>query len=182
MRGRIRIHAGFPLARSMHHDWPFRPIHPSAGESLPVKASVKAGLLALSFVPAFAVTSAAIFGSAVRVYVYTALEETDTFHVVPQTLTESVQDLQGAIDGGITNGLAVTTTRERALVVVRVTSREKVQGEYRVHAHVTIDGHVADFTGTSTHQWRHSAEDLTHQLSEWAKTQRGDLKAATGTR
>jgi hypothetical protein len=142
--------------------------------------SVKACILALSCVPAFAVSSAAIFGSAVPVYVYAASEETGTFRVVPQTLTESAQDLQGAISGGFMNGLALTTVRDRARIVVRVTSRESVQGEYRVQAHVTtIDGQAADFIGASTNQWAQGAADLARQLSQWATTHRGNLQAAT---
>ena len=61
-----------------------------------------------------------------------------------------------------------------------MTSREEVQGEYRVHVHVTTKGgHTADLTGTSNHQWKQSANDLVQQLSEWAKTQCADLKAVT---
>src|ERR1700682_5247591 len=169
MHSRIRIHSGFPLAWSMHHDTPFRPIHPSAGESLPMTPSVKAGLLALSCVPAFAVTSAAIFGSTARVYVYAASEETATFRVAPQALTESAQDLQAAIVGGIAHDLALTTTRDRARICVRVTGRKAVQGEYRVQAHVTVDGHGADLTGTSTHQWKQAARQIADQLVAWVK-------------
>jgi hypothetical protein len=102
---------------------------------------------------------------------------------VPSTVTESALDLRGAIVGGITDGLALTSARDRARVVVRVTSREAVQGDYRVHAHLTtIDGHVADLTGTSRQQWRESAEDLAHQLAEWAKTHRSDRNAAAGAK
>jgi len=140
-----------------------------------MNASVKAGLLALSCVPAFAVTSTAIFGSAVRVYVDAASAKIDTSRVGPETLTESAQDLQGAIIGGITSGLVLTATRDRARIVVSVTSREAVHGDYRVHAHVTmIDGPAADFTGTSTHHWKQSADDLVRQLDEWVQMHRGD--------
>ena len=144
-------------------------------------ASVKAGLFALSFVPAFAVTHAAIVGSGVRVYVDAASADADPSRVVPTPVTESAGDLQEAIVGGITHGLALTAVRDRARIVVHVTSREAGQGEYRVQAHATtIDGHAADFTGTSPQQWKRSADDLARQLSEWATTHRGDRLVATG--
>jgi hypothetical protein len=52
-----------------------------------------------------------------------------------------------------------------------------VQGEFRVHVHVTTrDGHEADLTGTSVHQWRQSATDIAKQLAAWAQTHQDDLK------
>jgi hypothetical protein len=147
-----------------------------------MNASMKAGLLALSFVPAFAVTSTAIFGSDVRVWVDAASADTDTSRPERQAVMESAQDLQEAIIGGVSNGLALTAARDRARIVVRVTSREAAPGDYRVHAHVTtIDGRAADFTGTSTRQWKQGADDLIRQLAEWVQMHRGDLKAATLT-
>jgi hypothetical protein len=47
---------------------------------------MKASLLVVAFVLGLATPCFAIFGSAVKVYVFTAAEETDTFHVVPRTL------------------------------------------------------------------------------------------------
>jgi hypothetical protein len=99
---------------------------------------------------------------------------------VPRALADSVKDLRDKIGHGLWDILNVTDKRDAAQIVVQVTSREEIQGEYRVHVHVTtIDGHQSDLTGTSTHQWKQSADDLVQQLSEWAKTHRVDLKAAT---
>jgi hypothetical protein len=123
--------------------------------------------------------SYAIFGSALKVYVYAAVKEEDTFQAIPRTLTDSALDLQIAISGGLTNGLAVTHKQSNAAIVVQVTSREEVQGEYRVHVHVTtIDGHAADLTGTSTHQWKLSADDLIEQLANWAHAHHAEVKQA----
>jgi hypothetical protein len=138
---------------------------------------MKASLLIVAFVLGLATPSFANFGSAVKVYIFAAAEETDTFHVIPRMLADSAKDLRPAIHAGIPrNGLAVTSKRDTAAIVAQVTSREELQGEYRVHVHVTtIDGHEADLTGISTHQWKQSADDVVQQLADWARAHRSDL-------
>jgi hypothetical protein len=76
--------------------------------------------------------------------VFAAPQGTGTFQTVPRALADSVNDLRDMINGGITNGLRQTNKRAEARIVVEVTSREDVQGELRVHVHVTADGLRSD--------------------------------------
>ncbi len=114
------------------------------------------------------VTAGALFGD-VLVYVFAAPAGSDTFQAIPRALSDSVTDLQRWMNtGSLFGGLHTTRAREKARIVVQITAREAVDGEFRVHAHVTADGHASDLVGTSTHQWKQSAGDLVDQLAAWA--------------
>jgi hypothetical protein len=126
---------------------------------------ITGAIVALLVVLSVVQPSAAIFGST-KVYVFAAAEGADTFQAVPRALLDSVHDLRGVLAGG---GLRETSHRDQARIIVQVMSREEVQGEMRVHVHVTADGHAADLTGTSVHQWKQAAIDLADQLSDWVK-------------
>jgi hypothetical protein len=107
-----------------------------------------------------------------KVYVFVAPEgRIDGFldGAAPAPLTDSAGDLRDAITRGEYNGLTVTAKRLDARILVQVMSREEVEGEFRVHAHITIDGREADLIGTSTHQWKQAARQIVDQLSAWAK-------------
>jgi hypothetical protein len=107
------------------------------------------------------------------VYVYVEPAGPAGFQVVPTPLMDSAKDLRAALDGG-GSPFYFTPKPEKAAIRVEITAREEVDGEYRVHVHVTTrDGSQADLTGTSTHQWKLCATELIRQFVAWAQTHPG---------
>jgi hypothetical protein len=110
-----------------------------------------------------------------KIYVFVAAEGTDGFQVAPRTLMDSARDL--AWEFGPLRGIAQTKKRDEADLVLQITSREEVGGEFRVHAHITTrKGHESELTGLSTHQWKYCAEDIAKQLAGWARAHRDEKK------
>lgn len=137
---------------------------------------MKACVLGTAVVLALALASTTSATNA-KVYVFVAPQGADGFQTTPQRLTDSATDLMWEIHRA--RGVAFTKQQDKADLVVQVTGREEVQGEYRVHVHVTArDGHQADLTGASAHQWQQSAGDIAQQLSTWAKAHQAELHAA----
>jgi hypothetical protein len=138
---------------------------------------MKACLVSVAFVLAIASPSLA---KSVKVFVFVAATiEPDSFlgGFGSRTLDDSAEDLRRAISGlrYITN----TRKRDEALIVVQVTSREEVQGEFRVHAHATFtDGQTADLTGTSSHQWKQGALAIAEQVAYWVHAHPTEIKQA----
>jgi hypothetical protein len=137
-------------------------VHPSATES-PV---MKACLFAVAFVLAIASTS---FAKSIRIFVFVAPTNAPSTFLggfASRTLADSAVDMRNAT--GSLRYITNTGKRDEAAIVVQVTSREEVQGEFRVHAHATFtDGQTADLTGTSSHQWKQGARDIAEQLAYW---------------
>jgi hypothetical protein len=144
----------------MHDALTVRPVHPSACESVPMKAAVVAVVLAVAAIAA---------GKPVRVYVYVEPAGPIGFQVVPRPLMDSARDLRAVLDGG-SSPLYFTPKPDKAAMRVEVTGREEVDGEYRVHVHVTTHDGGQDLTGTSTHQWKECATELVRQFVAWAQT------------
>jgi hypothetical protein len=102
-----------------------------------------------------------------KVYISVQAEGADGFQAASQTLLDSVRDLRHAIKEW--QYITETDRRTEAALDVRITGREEVQGELRVHVHVTTrDGLETDLTGASVHQWKQAAKDIARQLSAWA--------------
>jgi hypothetical protein len=85
------------------------------------------------------------------------------------TLADSVTDIQYAVRGLRFRGLKSVDTRKRATLLVQVVGREEVNGAYVVHVRATFKGHQFDLTGAAAHQWRHSAQQIADQLSDWVR-------------
>jgi hypothetical protein len=129
---------------------------------------MKACLLAAAL--AFVLASTASARNA-KVYIFvkpTGRIEGLVSGAAPASLMDSANDLWTAL-GEAGTGLTRTKKRDEARVVVQVLRREEVQGEFRVHVHVTLDGQDADLVGTSTHQWKLAAWQIADQLEAWAK-------------
>jgi hypothetical protein len=129
---------------------------------------MKAALLTVACVALLASTASA---KNVKVYVFvtkTGATAGLLEGLAPAALMDSAGDVASAVNG-FSTGLTSTTHRTEARIVVEVVGREEVQGEFRVHAQVTIDGRAVDVTGTSTHQWKHAAAQIVEQLEGWVK-------------
>ena len=142
---------------------------------------MKACLFAVAFVLAIASTS---FAKSAKIFVFAAATiEPGSFlgGFASKTLADSAEDLRSAI--GHLRYITTTEKRDEAVIVVQVTSREEVQGEFRVHAHATFtDGQTADLTGTSSHQWKQSAGAIAEQLAYWVHAHQTEIKQATATK
>jgi hypothetical protein len=125
------------------------------------------------------VATSSAFGSNAKVFIFAAPVGTTADFLggfVPVALRDSVEDFRREIRG--IRGIAFTTHREDALFVVQALSREEVNGEYRLSAHVTSEGREADLMGTSTHQWKQCAEQILRQIASWAKAHQAELQKA----
>jgi hypothetical protein len=139
---------------------------------------MKAALLTVALVLAIDVPASAGCSGKTKVFVFTApVNAADPFGgFVPATLRDSVQDIREAI-GQILN-LKTTKTPADATPIIQVLSREEAQGEFRVHVHITYDGHETDMTGTATRRWHEAGETVAYQCSHCVKAHDDALKHA----
>jgi hypothetical protein len=117
-----------------------------------------------------------------KVFVFAGAEEPGgSFlgELVSARLADSVTDIRRRIPRRqmpYVDWLVLTNTRADAAILVQVVGREELDGEYRVHVHVTIGDREADLTGSSTHQWKKSAEQIVEQLTNWVEAHQANQK------
>jgi hypothetical protein len=139
---------------------------------------LQAAWLAVALVLAIAAPAAA---KNAKLYIFVAPQGPAGFAVVSEDLKECARDLLDGIHE--IRGITATSKRDGADILVEITARELVDGQYRVHAQVTTPEGVTDLVGASAGHlgskfftwsppfepgWYEATREIAKQVATWA--------------